>query len=178
MRIVNRPLAFVVAVAFLAGTVILVAEVIAAAMHDHSAIVHWQTTYAWAERTKWKAGVIRFWSVVLTAVGLLLLVLELKPARASRLPIASDSAATDAAITRRGLRDLASAAATTVDGIRGASTAVSAHRVSVHAVAAAKDQSTAQSLQEPVTDAVQTALDKLQMETARRVSVRVRTRTN
>src|SRR5690242_20358173 len=103
MRIVNRALAFVLAVALLAASVILIIEVIAHALNDAPVIVHWTTWQHWADRTPWNRAVIKDWSIGLIVAGAVLLLLELKPRRKRRLTFASDTDATDAAITTKGL---------------------------------------------------------------------------
>ncbi len=173
MRVINRPLAFLLAAALLVAGVILIVEVIALAVHAKPVFVSWPVWHRWAERTAWKAGVVRFWSIVLIVVGMLLLVVELKPRRDNRLRIASDSDATDAAITRRGLSTALRGAATGIDGVSDARVAASRRRVSVSARAAAQDSAAVKALEEPIRAAVQQRLDALQMHTPPRVSVQV-----
>ena len=59
---------------------------------------------------------IKTWSIILIAVGLLLLIVELKRPKVRRLALQSDDEATDAAITRKGLTGTLRAAASDVDG--------------------------------------------------------------
>ena len=87
MRVLNRPLALILAVALIACCVIVIAEVIAFAVHKSPLLVHWTTWYQWAHKTRWDAGVIRDWSAVLIVIGLLILAVELKPPRVTRLPL-------------------------------------------------------------------------------------------
>ena len=111
MRVLNRPLAFILAAALIAGCVILIAEVIGFAVHKSPLLVHWTTWYQWAAKTRWDAGVIRVWSAVLIVIGLLILAVQLKPPRVTRLPLRSGDDDTDAAVTRRGLARTLRAAA-------------------------------------------------------------------
>lgn len=176
MRILNRPLAFLLAVALLAASVILIIEVVAVLVHARPVVLDWHTWYRWAERTEWKRGVIRVWAVVLIVLGLLLLALQLKRRRPSRLAITADNESTDAAMTRRGLRDAARNAATSVDGVSSAAVTVTRRKLTINAAAAAHDRSAANALTDPVTQAVQTSLGSLQLRTPPNVSVRMRTR--
>jgi hypothetical protein len=178
MRIINRPLAFVLALVLLAVSVILIVDVIAYALGNAPLIAHWPSWYAWAERTRWKAGVIRFWSVVLIIVGAVLLGLQSKPSRVSRLGVTSEDDATDAAITRRGLSETVRDAATGIDGIASAGVKVTRGKVTVNATAAAHDRTVAAALSDPVTTAVQTSLDRLLLRRAPRVAVRVTPRSS
>lgn len=178
MRLINRPLAFLLAAFLLVASVLVVVEVIGYAITAKPVLVHWNTWYTWAGKTKWKAGVIRFWAVVLMIVGLVLLYVELKPRKVSRITISSDDDNVDAAITRRGLTALATRAATGVDGVRRASVTATARKVTVVTDAAARDKATATSLREPVTDAVRTAIAGLGLAKAPKVAVRVTPRSN
>ena len=178
MRVVNRPLGFLLAVALAAVGVVVVIEVIALAVGAKPVLAHWGVWYRWAERTPWKAGVVRFWAVLLIVVGLVLLLLELKPRRSSRLPIESDHDATDAAVTRQGLAGVARGAATTVDGVSNAEVRASRRTVNVTARAAARTADAARGLDEPVTAAVQQRLDDLRLAQPPRVAVTVTTRSS
>ena len=58
MRVLNRPLAFILAAALIAGSVIVIAEVIGFAVHNSPLLVHWTTWYQWAGQP----GGTREWS--------------------------------------------------------------------------------------------------------------------
>ena len=98
MRLVNRPLAFILAAALIAVCVVIIAEVIGFAAHRSPLLVHWTTWYHWGLKTRWDALVVRVWSAILIIVGALILALELKPRRVIRLPLRSGDDATDAAL--------------------------------------------------------------------------------
>lgn len=176
MRLLNRPLAFVLAVALVAASVILIVEVIEFAVHSSPVIVHWPTWYHWAASTKWNAQAVRVWSVILIVIGVLILVLELKPPRVTRLRLRSDDAGTDAALTRRGLAGALRAAATGIDGISGAAVTVRRRRAHVVAKSAARGRAAAGALKQPVTEAVSGRLDALGLQHPPRLTVRVSTR--
>jgi hypothetical protein len=103
MRVANRPLAFILAAALLACSVIIIVEVIGFAVDHSPLLVPWTTWYAWASGTRWDASVVRVWAAVLIVIGLVLVGLEVKRRRATRLPLGAADQATDAAVTRRGL---------------------------------------------------------------------------
>src|SRR6202046_2582145 len=117
MRLVNRPLAFILAAALAVAAVFLIIEVIAVAANHSPLVLPWTTWYRWANRTRWDQLVIQVWSAILIAIGALILAIELKPPRVSRLPLRSRHDATHAAVTRRGLAKALRAAATGIDGI-------------------------------------------------------------
>jgi uncharacterized protein DUF6286 len=176
MRLLNRPLAFILAVALAAASVILIVEVIEFAMGSGPAIVHWTTWYHWAHTTKWNAQVIRVWSAILIVIGVFLLALELKPRRVTRLHLRSDNEATDAALTRSGLAGTLRTAATGIDGISGADVTVRRRRVRIVAKSAARGSAATRTLRQPVTRAVGDRLNSLNLQHPPRLKVRVITR--
>lgn len=173
MRLVNRPLAFILAAALIAGCVIVIAEVIGFAAGRSPLLVHWTIWYHWAHKTRWDALVVRVWSAILIVVGLLMLAVELKPRRVTRLPLRSGNDATDAAVTRRGLAGMLRAAAIGVDGISRASVKVHRRRARIMATSAARGRAAAEPLTEPVTQALRGRLDALELRHPPRLRVRV-----
>src|SRR5487761_532643 len=171
MRVANRPLAFILAAALLACSVVIVAEVIGFAVHHSPLLVHWTTWLGWARSTRWDAFVVRVWATVLIIIGLVLVGLEAKPRRATRLPLGAVGQATDATVTRRGLARMLRAEATGVDGITGATVRVRRGRAT--AASGARGRAAASALTEPVTQALGARLDGLDMRHAPRLTVRV-----
>jgi hypothetical protein len=173
MRVANRPLAFILAAALLALSVVVIAEVIGFAVHHSPLLVHWTTWYSWARSTHWDAEVIRVWAAVLIIIGLLLVGLEVKPTRVTRLPLGDAGQATDATVTRRGLARMLRTEATRVDGITGATVRVRRRRARVTAASGARGQAAASALTEPLTRALGARLDSLGLRHAPRLTVRV-----
>jgi uncharacterized protein DUF6286 len=169
MRVANRPLAFILAAGLLACSVVIIAEVIGFAVHHSPLLVHWTTWYTWAGSTRWDAFVVRVWATVLMAAGLVLVGLEFKLRRVTRLPLR----ATGATVTRRGLARMLRAEATRVDGITGATVRVRRRRARVTAASGARGRAAASALTEPVTQALGARLDGLDMRHAPRLTVRV-----
>lgn len=173
MRLVNRPLALILAAALVAVSIVLIVEVIGFAAHRSPLLVPWSTWYHWGGKTHWDAFVVRVWSAILIVVGALVLILELKPRRITRLSLRSSNDATDAAVTRRGLAGTLRAAATGIDGISSAKIKVRRRRASVTAASAARGRPAATALTEPVTQAVRGQLDSLDLRHPPRLKVRV-----
>ena len=173
MRVANRPLAFILAAALLACSVVIIAEVIGFAVHHSPLLVHWTTWQDWARSTRWDAFVVRVWATVLMIVGLVLVVLEFKPRRVARLPLLAVGQATDATVTRRGLARMLRNEATGVDGITGATVRVRRRRARVTAASGARGRAAAGALTEPVTQALGARLDGLGLRHAPRLTVRV-----
>ena len=176
MRLVNRPLAFILAAALAAAAVIVIIEVITAAVHHGPLLLHWTTWYQWASRTRWDQLVIQVWSAILIVIGAAILALELKPRRVTRLPLRSENDATDAAVTRRGLAGTLRAAATGVDGVSAAAVTVRRRRARVTATAAARGRTATEALRQPVTRALQDRLDGLDLRHPPHLRVRVNSR--
>ncbi len=173
MRVVNRPLAFILALALLAVTVVTVAEVIGFAVDNSPLLVPWPTWYEWASTTSWDATVVKVWAAVLMAIGLILVIFEVKRRRVTRLPLGTSDEATEATVTRRGLARMLRTEATRVDGITGATVRVNRQRARVTASSSARGQVAASSLTEPVTRALGARLDGLEMRHPPRLTVRV-----
>jgi Family of unknown function (DUF6286) len=173
MRVLNRPLAFILAAAVAVASIIVIIEVIAAAAHHGPVVMHWTTWYRWSEGTRWDTRAVQVWSAILIVIGLLVLALELKPPRVTRLRLHAGHQATDAALTRGGLAGALRAAATSIDGITGAAVTVRRGRALVSARAAARGRTAADALKQPVTDAVRSRLDGLDMNHPPHLKVRV-----
>ena len=173
MRVANRPLAFILAAALLACSVVIIAEVIGFAVHRSPLLVHWTTWLGWARSTRWDALVVRVWATVLIVIGLVLVGLEFKPRRVTRLPLSASGQATDATVTRRGLARMLRTEATGVDGITSASVRVRRRRARVTAASGARGRAAASALTEPVTQALGARLDGLNLRRAPRLTVRV-----
>jgi hypothetical protein len=176
MRLLNRPLAFILAAVLAAASIIVIIEVIAFAVHARPVVVHWPTWYHWAGTTRWDGLVVRVWSAILIAVGVLILAIELKPRRITRLRLRSGDQATDAALTRTGLAGTLRTAATSIDGITSATVSVRRRRARVAAKSAARGRAAAGALHDPVTQAVRGRLDDLDLYHPPRLKVRVTSR--
>ena len=84
--------------------------------------------------------------------------------------------ATDTALTRRGLAQALRAAATGIDGITGAAVTVRRRRARVAARSAARGRAAADALKQPVTQALRSRLDDLDLYRPPRLKVRVTSR--
>ena len=117
-----------------------------------------------------------WWSAILIVIGAVILAVELKPRRVTRLPLRSGNDATDAAVTRRGLAGTLRAAATGVDGVSAAAVTVRRRRARVSATAAARGRAATEALRQPVTQVLQDRLDGLDLRQPPRLKVRVYSR--
>jgi Ni/Fe-hydrogenase subunit HybB-like protein len=179
MRVVNRPLAFILAAALAVAAVLVIVEVIGVAVnHGGPLVVPWTTWYRWASRTRWNQLVIQFWSAILIAIGVVVLALELKPPRVTRMSLRSRHDATHAAVTRRGLANTLRSAATGIDGVSAAAVTVGRRRARVTATAAARGRTAAEALRQPVTQALQGRLDAMGLRHPPSLTVCVNTRSS
>lgn len=173
MRLINRPLALILAIALVGASVITAIEVIAYAVHAHPVVINWPAWYHWARRTQWDTLVIRIWAGVLIIIGVLLLGLELKPRRITRLAVRAGETATDAALTRHGVGGALRAAATNIDGITDATVTVRRRSARVVAKSAARGRSVAHRLRDPVREELRARLDALSLVRPPRLRVHV-----
>src|SRR5580704_6597283 len=114
--------------------------------------------------------------VLAALLSLVLLIVELKPARVSRLaadPSEAGADAIDTAYTRRGLAAAIRSAVTAVDGVRSTAVKVRRRKVRIAAVASAQDRAAARSLHDPIADAARQRLTALKLRRTPSVAVRV-----
>jgi hypothetical protein len=173
IRLLNRLLAALLSLALIVIGVLVVVEVVAQRLGKHPVIADWHPSYDWARRTEWQQGSVRVTCIVLAVAGLLLLALELKRSRPSRLTV--DSGVADTAYTRRGVAAAVGKAVGDVDGINSTRVKVKRRKVRVAATTAGLQPYTAEALTEPATAAAQQRLDALELRPAPVLSMRVTT---
>ncbi|NUR70365.1 MAG: alkaline shock response membrane anchor protein AmaP [Hamadaea sp.] len=171
-KAVNRLLAVIVALALIALSVVVIVEVIAAAVGARPVLIDWPDALAWARRTRWDDSALKVTGLLLALGGLGLLVFEFWPSRVRRLPVSSTDPNLDVAVTRRGLAQDMTAATEEVDGVTPTRVKVGRNRIRVLATArdAAPD---AAGLTEEVAASAGTHLDRLRLARRPRLSVNV-----
>lgn len=173
MRTLERFLSLVLALALIAGSVLLALEVGYALSGQPPLVVQWPQAHELGTDNAWDTAPVRLVAGVVLAVGLLLLLIALKPRRAPRLQMQSSQPGVDAAITRRSLRTTLLNAATRVDGISGAKAKVSKRKVTVTATSRLGSADTARTLTDQLEDALRTRLESLQLARTPRLRARV-----
>lgn len=173
MRVLERFLSLLLALAVVAGAVLLALEVGWAVAGQDPLLVQWRSAYTSGTTSTWDSTPARIIAVALIAVGLLLLLAELKPRRAPRLTMVGTDPTIDAAITRRSLRSTLLNGAKQVDGISGAKAKVSKRKATVTAVSRLGSADTARGLTGELEAALQTRLDALQLAKTPRLRTRV-----
>ena len=172
MRIANRLLALLAAMALIATGIILIIEVIAARSGASPVVIGWHSILSWGQRNTWKADSVELACVITALFGLLLLLPQLRRRRPTRLTITS-SGQTDAALTRKGVAATVRGAVNDVEGISGSKFAVSHRRIQVDATSSATTDDVAQRSKSGVKDAAQKAIDELRLTANRRLRVNV-----
>ena len=173
MRFVERLLSLLLALAVIAGAVVLALEVGRAVADQAPLLVQWRDAYTSGTTNPWDSSAARIVASVVLAVGLLLLLAELKPRRAPRLPMTGSDPGVDAAITRRSLRATLLNAAEGVDGISAAKGKVGRRTATVRATSRLGSADTAKALTGELEGALRTRLDGLQLAKPPRLRARV-----
>lgn len=173
MRVIERFLALILALALPVGAVLLALEVGWAVTGHRPLFVPWHGAYTSGQRKAWDTAPARIIAVVSLLVGLLLLLAELKPRRPSRLAMTPGPAGVDAAITRASLRTTLRWAAAGVDGISGATAKVTKRRAKVSAVSRLGSPDTAQRLTGELDRALRGRLDALKLAKPPKLRARV-----
>lgn len=174
MRLANRALAAVLALALTGAAGIVIVEVVARLVGRGPLVTDWTRVGTWADTTTWQAPAVLVGGVVALVLGLVLLVAELTPARPARFAASPGVPGVDTGYTRRGVAGAVRAAAEGVDGVSRASVSVGRRAVKVTATATATTTEVARGLTGPVTDAVTAAVDRLRLADRPRISVTTR----
>lgn len=172
MRLTNRFLAVLVALALLVFGVLVVAEIVwvLALGGSQELLLPYPALAEYLAELRWDSGAARAILIGLVLVGLLLIVAELRRSKPGLLTLASSGGPVTAGVDRRTLQKAAAAAATDVDGISSARARVSRRRISVSAVSGLRDGS---GLPDQVTEGMQSWVDGLNLASPPAVSVRV-----
>ncbi len=178
MRVLERFLSLLLALAVVVGAVVLALEVGWAVAGQPPLLVQWHPAYTAGTVNAWDTTAARVTAIAVLAGGLLLLLVTLKPRRAPRLPLTETEPGVNAAITRRSLRATLLAAAGQVDGISSAKAKVSKRKATVRASSRLGSDDTAQALTGQLQTALSTRLDGLQLARPPRLRTRVSPRTS
>lgn len=173
MRVVERFLSLLLALAVAVGSLVLALEVAWAVAGRRPLLLDWRPAYTAGRQDSWDSAPVRAVAIGLLVLGLLLLIAELKPRRTPRLRLAGSEAGVDAAITRRSLRGTLLNVAGQVDGISGARARVGRRSVKVQAVSRLGSPETAKSLTGELESALRARLDALQLAQPPRLRVQV-----
>jgi uncharacterized protein DUF6286 len=132
MRIVNRVLAAVLALALLVGGLLVAVEIVVAGFDRSPWVLPHDEWYRSARTRSWDAAPPRWIFIGLVVAGLALLLLELARRRPAALPLTP--AAVPADVNRRSLEKALVREANRVDGVAGARARVGAEKADVVAI--------------------------------------------
>ena len=134
MRVVNRIVAAVVALALAVGGFLLAAEIIAALLDRAPLVVtSWPEWYDRLDTAQWDSDDTRWVAGGLLAAGLLLLLLQLVRRRLAVLPVAGGGGGVDGEVSRSSFESSLARAVEQVDGVSKASARVNKRRIGVRA---------------------------------------------
>lgn len=132
MRLTNRLLAVVIALGLLVLSVLVLAEIVWAALGGGGELVlPYQAVAEYLAGLHWDSAAARGILIGVALLGVLLVVVELRRSRPGLLTLAGSAGPVTKGVERRTLQQAAAAAATEVDGISSARARVSRRRVSV-----------------------------------------------
>lgn len=173
MRVIERLLSLLLALAVVAGAVLLALEVGWAGAGKPPLLVQWGSAYTSGGKNAWDTAPVRWLAIALLVAGLLLLFATLKPRRAPRLKMVGTDPTIDAAITRRSLRSTLLNGAKQVDGVSGAKVKVSKRKATVNATSRLGSADTARELTGELETALRGRLEALQLAKTPRLRARV-----
>jgi hypothetical protein len=176
VRIANRLLAFVVALALAAAGIITVIEVIGErGFESGPLVVSWRRWLHWGQRNTWQALSVEIACGAIALIGLILVLVQLRRRRPNRISV--DAAGnTSVALTRGGLATTIRSAVLDVEGIDRARVKVRRRGISIKAASAAATSTEAETYTGRVREAVEEELEPLQLQSRQRLKVRVQPR--
>ena len=163
MRVFERLASPVLALAVIAGSLLLAVEVAWAAAGQRPLLIPWRRAYTSGSQDAWDSSQVRVVAIVVLAVGLILLLAELTPRRTRRLVMSGDDPTFDAAITRKSLGTVLQATANGVDGLTGAKAKVGARTTDVSARSRLSSTSTVKALNGELDATLRSRLGGLQL---------------
>lgn len=172
MRVLNRAVSAVLALALLVGGIVVALEIVAGFFgREDPLLLPWDEWYRSATTTPWRDPDLRLAFALLVVAGVLLLMLEAASRRPQAVPMVGHDGAAFADLDRRGLERWLSARLDDVEG-------VSRTKVRITKKGAAVDADTPGRETERIRDqlrvAAGTALDELELARPLPLKVRVR----
>ena len=120
MRLVNRILATLLALALVAGAVIALVEIVLAALGRSPWLVPYPDWSTWLSEQTFESAAVRAVLIGLVALGLVLVVLAVRRGRPGSVPLPTTTESVRVTASRRGLERTLTTAATRPEGISAA----------------------------------------------------------
>ncbi len=158
MRAMNRIVATLIALALLAFAVVAVVEIVLSAVGKAPWIVQHDAIATDLHQRTWQDGLVRVVAIAVAMLGLLLLLVGIKPGAPSDLPLNSDLDGVAITVTRQSLERYVIGIASAEPGVDSSSAAVKRGRVEVNASTSLRDPG---DLKERVQSAVTGPLEAL-----------------
>jgi len=172
-NLVNRVVSALLAVALLLGSLVVVVEIVAAALGRAAALIPYPEWTSWLRTDSWNDWIVTAVLGALVVFGLLLLLLAFRRGKPASLALRSGSDGVDVTASRRSVEKSLAAAAARTTGIAGASASVSRRAARVDARTVARSEP---GIREEVESAVRGHLDTLGLERRMRTRVDVTTK--
>ena len=131
MRAINRLVATILSIAVLAAAVIIVVEVVLAAIGHKPYLFHWHGVRDALTRNTWRDLGVQVTGVVLILVGLFLLVIGLKRGRPDVLKLADSGSGATVTTTRKSLQRALKAATVGTDGVEKAKVSIRRRKIKI-----------------------------------------------
>lgn len=170
MRVVNRVVASVLALALLVGGVLVAVEIVVAGLDRRPWVLPHDHWYRSARQRAWESPPARWAFIALVLAGLLLLFLQAARRRPLTLALVAGDAPAD--LNRRSLERSLARSVSGVDGVAGSRVRLDDGRLDVSATTHRRQ---AGDIESQVTGAVERRMEPLGL--ARRPAVRVKVRT-
>ncbi len=172
VKLTNRVLAVMVALALLVLSVLVLVEIvwILALGGTQPVVLPYPPVTDYLAELTWNSAPARAILIGLVIVGLLLITAAFRRSKPGLLTLASSNGPVTAGVDRRTLQRAAATAATDVDGISSATARVSRRRVAVSGVSRLRDPS---GLQDQLTGRMQSWVDGLNLATPPALTVTV-----
>jgi hypothetical protein len=169
----NRAVSALLALALLIGSLLVVAEVVAAAVDRGPWLVPYPEWTEWMRSRSWNDWVVNTVLVGLVVVGLLLLALALRRGKPATLPLRDRTSGVEVKASRRSVERSLAAAASRTSGVTGADASVRRRSARVAARTTTRSGS---DLRQEVESAVKERLDSLGLARDLRTRVAVSTK--
>lgn len=169
-RALDRLLVLLLGLALVALAVLVPVEVVRA-LTGAAPLTPWPGVLEALRAARWEDGAVLAVAAGTAALGLLLVVLELRPRRPRGVLLQGDVPGVRTTLARRGLQELLASAATTVPGVREAAVALRRRRARVTATTVLRGE---ERLDGALREAVAAQLDAVRPARAPRLRVRVK----
>jgi hypothetical protein len=176
MRTFDRLLSLLLGIAGLVLGVLGTVEVVVAALRRPPLVLPYPQVASWLRQHTWSAGVVVAIAAALLAVGLVLLLLELKPRRRTQLVLQLRDPAVTTTLSVHSLARLLETTAVGTPGVDRAHGRVRRRRARVRLDVSVPDPAEVSRIQEQARAAASAALEDLHLRRAPRLTVRTKRR--